>query len=85
MDIKSILFPTDFSDMAAKALDYIKQLRDAGGQEVVIMNVINQRIIDGLMRHGMTENDIAKWEKKTKEVAEQAMEEMGKELQVVGF
>ena len=37
-----ILFPTDFSDVAAKALQYVKQLRAAGGREVVILHVIDQ-------------------------------------------
>jgi nucleotide-binding universal stress UspA family protein len=41
-----ILYPTDFSDVAAKALDYLKALRKAGAEEVVVLNVINQRVLD---------------------------------------
>ena len=59
---RKILYPTDFSDMAEKAFDYIKQLKAAGGREVVILHVINRRIIDGLLRHGMLEKDIEKWQ-----------------------
>ena len=55
---KKILYPTDFSEVATKALDYIKQLKEAGSQEVVILHVINQRIIDGLERHAVLEDDI---------------------------
>ncbi len=82
---KKILYPTDFSEVAAKALDYIKQLKGAGGQEVVILNVINRRIIDGLMRHTMQDKDIMQWEKVAKEVAEESLAEMSKELESVGF
>lgn len=28
---KKILYPTDFSDVAGKAMDYIKKLKEAGG------------------------------------------------------
>ena len=83
--LKKILYPTDFSEVAAKALDYIKQLKGAGGQEVVILNVINQRIIDGLMRHAMQDKDIMQWEKVAREVAEESLAEMRKELEGVGF
>ena len=41
-----ILYPTDFSDVAGKALEYIKQLKEAGTKEVVVLNVIHQRILD---------------------------------------
>ena len=82
---KKALHPTDFSDVAAKALDYIKQLKEAGGQEVLLLHVINQRIIDGLMRHAMLEDDIMRWQKKAEEVADESLAEMSKELEKVGF
>ena len=43
-----ILYPTDFSDTAGKSLQYIKALRKAGAQKIVLLNVINQRILDSL-------------------------------------
>lgn len=82
---KKILYPTDFSDVAAKALDYIKQLKEAGSQEVVILHVINQRIIDGLMRHAMQEDDIAEWQKAAKAVARESLAEMSSDLESMGF
>jgi nucleotide-binding universal stress UspA family protein len=82
---KKILFPTDFSDVAIKALQYIKQLREAGGQEVVLLHVINQRIIDGLMRHAIQNNDIDLWKKRAAEVAQESLAEMGKELESAGY
>ncbi|WP_319524481.1 universal stress protein [uncultured Desulfosarcina sp.] len=80
-----ILYPTDFSDVATKALDYIKQLKEAGSQEVVILHVINQRIIDGLMRHAMLESDIENWRSKAREVADESMAEMRRDLEAIGF
>ena len=45
---KTILYPTDFSDTAGKSLDYLKRLRKAGGEKIVLLNVIHQRILDTL-------------------------------------
>ncbi len=44
-----ILYPTDFSDTAGKSLQYLKELRKAGAREVVLLNVIHQRILDSLV------------------------------------
>lgn len=44
-----ILYPTDFSDVAGKALGYIKKLREAGCGQVVILHVIDEREIQGLV------------------------------------
>jgi nucleotide-binding universal stress UspA family protein len=82
---KKILYPTDFSDVASKALDYIKQLKEAGSQEVVILHVINQRIIDGLMRHDMQDDDILEWQKVAKAVARESLAEMSSDLESMGF
>jgi nucleotide-binding universal stress UspA family protein len=80
-----ILYPTDFSDVAEKALDYIKQLKEAGTQEVIILHVVNQHIIDGLLRHGMLELDIEGWRTKAKEVGQEALAEMRRKLESIGF
>ena len=80
-----ILYPTDFSDSAGKALRYINQLREAGSQEVVLLHVINQRIVDGLMRHGTLEDDIVRWKSKVKENALESLEEIRKSLEEMGY
>jgi nucleotide-binding universal stress UspA family protein len=82
---KKILYPTDFSDVATRAFGYIKQLKEAGSQEVVILHVINQRIIDGLVRHAMLDKDIMHWRKKAEEIAQESLIEIGKELEDTGF
>lgn len=42
---KKVLYPTDFSECAEKALGYIKQMKAAGIEEVVVLNVIDERSI----------------------------------------
>jgi nucleotide-binding universal stress UspA family protein len=82
---KKILYPTDFSDVAVKALDYIKHLKEAGSQEVVVLHVINQRTIDGLSRHSVSDSHIDTWLKTAKTVAQESLTEMRKELEDLGF
>ena len=40
---EKILFPTDFSDVATRALEFVKQLKDSGAKEVVVLNVIEEK------------------------------------------
>jgi nucleotide-binding universal stress UspA family protein len=40
---KKILFPTDFSDVAQKAMKYITQLKGAGAQEIIVLHVIDEK------------------------------------------
>jgi nucleotide-binding universal stress UspA family protein len=47
---KKILFPTDFSDVSRKAVTYIKQLKGAGAQEVIVLHVIDQKELMVLSR-----------------------------------
>ena len=46
-----ILFPTDFSDVAAKAQAFILTLGPTGTREIVLLNVINQRLFDAMDTH----------------------------------
>jgi nucleotide-binding universal stress UspA family protein len=71
--------------VAEKAVDYIEQLKDAGSQEVVVLNVINKRIIDGLIRHGLSEKDIENWRSKAKEVSQEALTEICRKLERIGY
>ena len=65
---KTILFPTDFSDVSRKALKYIKQLKGAGAQEVIVLHVIDEKELLVLSRvpdqylqiTAQMENEIAK-------------------------
>jgi len=40
---KKILYPTDFSDVSNKAIDYIKQLKEGGSKQVILLHVFDQR------------------------------------------
>jgi len=42
-----ILYPTDFSDVSMKAVNYVKQLKDAGTTEVIVLHVIDERFLIG--------------------------------------
>ena len=47
---KKILYPTDFSDVSGKAMDYLAQLKDAGAKEIVLLHVIDERGIGTVTR-----------------------------------
>jgi len=48
---KKILYPTDFSSVPKKALDYIKQLKESGTMEVIVLHVIDDGEIAAVARH----------------------------------
>lgn len=48
---KNILYPTDFSDVSKKAIDYIKQLREGGSETVIVLHVINERGMRAIERY----------------------------------
>ncbi|MGC9325147.1 MAG: universal stress protein [Desulfomonilia bacterium] len=41
-----VLYPTDFSEVSARALPFIEKLAKAGTQEVVLLHVIDVRFLD---------------------------------------
>ena len=63
---EKILFPTDFSDVAEKALVYIKRLKDSGAREVVVLHVIDERGLDSVHRF-MGEEEFETLKKNKKE------------------
>ena len=48
---KTILYPTDFSDVAGKSIDYIKQLKEGGAEKVILLHVIDRRGMEALERY----------------------------------
>ncbi len=40
---RKVLYPTDFSDVAGKVGNYLKKLKDAGMEEVVVLHVMDVR------------------------------------------
>jgi hypothetical protein len=43
---EKVLFPTDFSDVSKKALNYVKRLKSAGAKQIIVLRVINERKIE---------------------------------------
>ena len=40
---RKILYPTDFSDVSKNAIEYIRQLKDSGVEEILVLHVIDER------------------------------------------
>lgn len=40
---KKLLYPTDFSDVSAKVMDYIRELKGSGVKTIVLLHVIDER------------------------------------------
>ena len=80
---KKILFPTDFSDVSKKALDYILTLKNVGAEVVVIIHVIDQRsirVIDNLAIMNSSE-----LEREMMSSATESLEKVEKKLEDNGF
>jgi len=80
---KKILYPTDFSDVAKKALDYIMQLKEAGTYEVIVLYVIDKRNLDVLAWYGV--NDILTFEKDMENKLTEELSAIEDELRQRGF
>ena len=83
---KKILYPTDFSEPARKALDYIKKLKEAGSEEVVILHVVEKEIVEAYKEAFVwAGKDVTTETEKLDEKARKQMEEDIKELEGLGF
>lgn len=88
-----LLYPTDFSESAGKSLAYLKQLRKAGAEEVIILNVIHQRIIDTLetvhkavyFQDGRYQEDAEEAQHRISTERERKMAPIAAELEAAGF
>jgi nucleotide-binding universal stress UspA family protein len=77
---EKILYPTDFSDVSKKAMDFIKQLKGAGTKEVVVFHVIDERILDRIQHHSETGINVEVIEKKMEENAQEEIRAIEDEL-----
>jgi nucleotide-binding universal stress UspA family protein len=80
---EKILYPTDFSDIAGKALRYVVQLKEAGAKEVIVLHVIDQRSIDTLDE--MLTKDTVALEKSLEEESIKKTSGLENELKGKGF
>jgi nucleotide-binding universal stress UspA family protein len=81
---EKILFPTDFSDVATKALQYVKRLREVGGQEVTVLHVIDQSNLELLSSYS-TIQDFVSIEKEIEKRSSEEMALVVNELKQLGF
>jgi nucleotide-binding universal stress UspA family protein len=82
---EKILYPTDFSDVSKKAIDFIKQLKGAGTKEVVVFHVIDERILNRIQDHPETRINVEELEKKMEEHAQEEISAIEDELKKSGF
>jgi len=81
---EKILYPTDFSDVAVKALKYIKRLKTSGAKEVIVLHVIDDRGVDSVHRI-LGESEFNKLQKNKIEETENLLKGIEKELTESGF
>ena len=80
---EKILYPTDFSDVSKKALDYIEQLKDAGTEEIIVLHVIDERKIEAIVLYGTRESYVVI--NRIEEEARKEVSAIEKELKESGF
>ena len=80
---KKILYPTDFSDVSKKAIDYIKQLGKGGAEMVIVLHVINQRGMQAIEQYAS--GNSMEIEQRIKDGAKQEIKVIEDELKKSGF
>ena len=81
---EKILYPTDFSDVAAKALEYIKKLKDSGTREVIVLHVMDERGMDSIHRF-LGDDEFKSLKKSRREETKKLLEGVAKELTEAGL
>ena len=51
---ETILYPTDFSEVSMKGLNYIKEMKKSGAKKVIVMHAVDLRVAEAL--HGFLEH-----------------------------
>jgi len=87
---RKILYPTDFSDCSARALEYVKKLREAGTSEGVLVHVVDVREIEAVVTSaawlGETAAEYeARFQNEIREDAKKRLDEVRHELEGAGL
>lgn len=82
---KKILYPTDFSDISLKALSFLKQLRERGSEEILVLHVINEQTIVTVRGYGEGVVNPDELERGLIEQATKSVEEVEAELKKFGY
>jgi nucleotide-binding universal stress UspA family protein len=80
---RKILYPTDFSDVSKKALEFVKGLKEAGSEEVVVLHVVDTRHFAGADIGSAV--DMAMLEEAMEEKAHTEIDAVADELTDYGF
>jgi nucleotide-binding universal stress UspA family protein len=80
---KKILFPTDFSDLAARALEFVIQLKNSGAEEIIVLHVLDDKYFYFLDES--TAIDFEKFEKDLKRDAMNKLTAVANKLNGSGF
>jgi nucleotide-binding universal stress UspA family protein len=81
---EKILYPTDFSDVAEKALGYIKKLKASGARKVVALHVIDSRSFERLHRF-MSEEKLESLKQYREEETQKLLEGIAEDLADAGL
>jgi nucleotide-binding universal stress UspA family protein len=79
-----LLYPTDFSDVANKAMSYIAKLKEAGGKEVIVLHVIDERAIGDICLLYASRGSV-EMVRRIEEEAWKEMDNIGARLRQEGF
>jgi len=83
---RKILYPTDFSDVSKNALNFLKQFKNIGVEEICVLHVIDKRDVQFSYLYFFDENSVdGNVEQKLKNEAEREMEEIEGKLKDWGF
>jgi nucleotide-binding universal stress UspA family protein len=82
---EKILYPTDFSDVAMKAMEFVKRLKDAGAREVVLLHIVDKRALESMAMSVYTTDDAVKIENDMIEGAKKEMGPIETALKDAGF
>ena len=80
---KKILYPTDFSDVSKKAIDYIKQLKEGGSETVIVLHVLDERGMTAIARYAT--GDSMEIEQRIMDDAKQEIKIIEDDLKKIGF
>ncbi|MBN2687283.1 MAG: universal stress protein [Deltaproteobacteria bacterium] len=81
---ETILFPTDFSDVAEKALGVVKQMKAAGTRKVVVLHVIKKQSLEVIAQYSSI-RDFREVELEIEGDARRELGRMERELRDLGF
>jgi len=81
---EKILYPTDFSDVATKALEYIKNLKGSGTREIVVLHVMDERGMDSIHRF-LGDDEFKSLKKTRREETKKLLEGVAKQLTEAGL